>query len=218
MKIPENWDFNNKETVSCIDEHIPSELPWYPLALNMACFLARCYLGNGSSIIDLGCSTGAVTRHLSETINDRKVSCLSIDSSENMVSEFSGLGIVKCGDMRNHESIPEFDVAILMLSLMFTRADGRSDYLHNLEMKCRPGGAIIIVDKILIEPAYLNKNLGKLTSKLKFESGVNEADILKKDLSLCGIQRPTRQEDFFFNGYEKWFQAGEFAGYIKEVN
>lgn len=218
MQIPNNWTFDTKDAATCIDSHIPSELPWYPLALDLSCFLARCYLGVNGVILDLGCSTGAVTRSLSSTIIDRDLSCFSVDSSEAMVNEFSGVGEIKHGDMRDYESLPRFNVATLMLSLMFTKTEGRSEYLKRLEGKCIPGGAIIIVDKIISGGPYLNRNLARITTKLKLDSGVSEQNIIKKDMSLCGIQRATKDEIFSSNGYVKWFQVGEFAGYIKEVN
>ena len=218
MDIPKSWSFEGSAVAEFIDDHIPSELPWYPMALDLCCFLAKCHLKEDDKIVDLGCSTGAVTRHLSDTIKERRLSCVSIDESAAMVNGFSGPGEVKSGDMRDINIIPEFNVATLMLSLMFTGAGEREGYLKSLEGKCLPGGAIIIVDKIIVQGSYLGRNLGRITTKLKMDSGVLAENIIKKDLSLCGIQRPTKESVFFNSGYVKWFQVGEFAGYIKEID
>ena len=218
MDIPNNWSFDDKSIANGIDHHITEQLPWYPLALDMTVHLARCYLGENSTLVDLGCSTGGVTRALKPAIIARNVECYSYDCAQEMVDRFTGIGKIECMDMRETSSIPSFNVAILMLSLMFTDIKGRESYLRELEDKCRPGGAIIILDKVVLpEWGYLGQNITDMTTVFKKNSGVSAEDIIKKHLSLRGVQRPTPERVFLNKGFSKWFQFGEFAGYIKEV-
>ena len=55
----------------------------------------------------------------------------------------------------------------------------------------------------------------KMTMNNKLENGVSSDEIIKKELSLCGVQRAVSQSELPANAVE-FFRMGEFAGFIME--
>lgn len=217
MQVPDNWTFKSDQVAENFDEHVSEQLPWYGMAIDLTAHIARCYLNEDAVLLDLGCSTGAITRALSETIADRNVKALSIDNSQQMIDNFNGCGESRLGDMLNTEDLPRFDVCVVFLALMFTDVKTRPEFLFELEKKANPGGAIIIIDRFLPLDGYLGLSIGRMSIKNKFDAGANSEQIVKKELSLCGVQRPTDRKLMNNFKYQQWLQVGDFCGYAKEV-
>lgn len=86
--------------------------------------------------------------------------------------------------------------------------------LRELESLVKPGGAIIIVDKVEQQAGYLGTILHRVTLAGKVATGTSAADIVAKELSLQGIQRPL-SPGFPPDGREV-FRFGEFVGWVIE--
>ena len=213
MQIPENWTFNNSNVVANFDKHVIEQLPWYPLATNMVAHLVRAYLPENGTLIDFGCSTGNITRVTSDTILARKAKAISIDNSQEMAKAFKGVGELVIDDMESYKT-PKFDVAICFLSIMFMKVNSRKKFINSLMNNCKTGGVIIVVDKFQLFDGYLGTAISRLTLSNKIASGCSCEDIVKKELSISGVQRPMKTDDLKY--FTKWLQVGEFAGYIFE--
>ena len=108
-----------------------------------------------------------------------------------------------------------FDLGISFLTLMFVEPSKRRDFVIDLLEKCRPGGAIVIFDKLESAHGYLGTIMSRLTLAGKYEAGVDAREIIEKELSLAGVQRPITLEQLPGAPYQ-WFRFGDFAGYILE--
>ena len=93
---------------------------------------------------------------------------------------------------------------------MFVPYSKREQVMANLKAKMRKGGAIIIVDKVADDGGYLGVCLRRLTLFWKSLSGVAADDIVEKEISLAGVQRPSSREGKLF------LKFGEFEGWIIE--
>jgi len=216
MRIPENWTFKNDEIAANFDAHVNEQLPWYGMALDMTAHIAKSYLQDGGTLIDLGCSTGAVTRALESTIIDRKINAISIDNSPEMISMFTGFGEVEIADMQDVDRLPFFDVCVCFLAVMFTRPDSRAEFLFKIKNKCRPGGVVIIVDKLEQAGGYMGTVISRMAISNKLEAGVDADSILKKELSLSGAQRPSDPALYSMSGFIEWLRVGDFVGVVYE--
>lgn len=214
MKIPNTWTFKTKEVAGHFDSHVREQLPWYELCTSMATYLARSYLSESGTFLDLGCSTGNMTSSMKEYINDQGIKCISVDNSPEMEKLFTGVGKFVLDDISRYE-LPKFDVCMCFLSLMFVPIDRRSVLIRRLTDRCNKGGAIIIVDKIVAGNGYLGTVINRVAMSNKVVTGCDPKEIIEKEISLSGVQRPMSEGDF--EGFTKWFQIGDFAGYIKEV-
>ncbi len=213
MMIPKDWTFKSSDVAEGFDTHVREQLPWYNIASSMTAHFARNYLPENGVLLDLGCSTGNVSDSCRETISNRNVSVVNVDNSEEMAELFRGVGEVTIANIENFE-IPEFDVCVMFLSMMFVPVNSRSALIMELMKNTRKGGLVLIVDKMESFSGYSGQVINRLSLVNKLDAGAKPHDVLAKELSLSGVQRPINPE--LLSSFTKWFQIGEFCGYLYE--
>ncbi|CAK1881622.1 tRNA (Cmo5U34)-methyltransferase [Vibrio crassostreae] len=213
MMIPKDWTFKSSDVAEGFDTHVREQLPWYNIASSMTAHFARNYLPENGVLLDLGCSTGNVSDSCRETITNRNVSVVNVDNSEEMAELFRGVGEVTIANIENFE-IPEFDVCVMFLSMMFVPVNSRSALIMELMKNTRKGGLVLIVDKMESFSGYSGQVINRLNLVNKLDAGAKPDEVLAKELSLSGVQRPINPE--LLNSFTKWFQIGEFCGYLYE--
>jgi Methylase involved in ubiquinone/menaquinone biosynthesis len=215
MKIPENWTFKNPDIVAHFDAHVREQLPWYSLATGIVAHVARHYVPEGGTVIDIGASTGNIGRALSGTLEARRAKLLAIDNSEDMVMAYDGPGAALYGDARTFDFAAENpDLIVAFLVLMFLPVAERREVIERMKAAVRPGGAVVVFDKIEPRPGHLGAVIYRLTLAAKYEAGAPPEEIIRKELSLAGVQRPLVERELA--GFEPVFRFGDFAGYVYE--
>lgn len=214
MNIPSDWTFKTIDVAGGFDKHVREQLPWYDLISGAVAHVARHYMPHGGRVYDLGCSTGNIGTLLDSAISARSIDFVPIDNSEAMKSIYSGPGKIVVADIAEIE-FEQFDVAISFLCLMFLTIKARAVVLERLVNKCRPGGAIIIVDKLENCGGYVGTILSRLAMAGKLAAGIDAGQIIAKEMSLAGIQRPLSESELP-NGAQRLFQFGDFVGWIIE--
>jgi tRNA (cmo5U34)-methyltransferase len=214
MEIPTDWTFKNKGVAKAFDTHVRESLPWYDLVSGAVAHTVRHYLPENGLMYDIGASTGNIGKLIDESLTARKVSLISIESAAEMAEHFEAQGVLEIADCVTYDYKP-FDVATIFLVLMFLTIDQRQTLIQGLMDKCRKGGAIIIVDKIETKANYIGTINRRLTLAGKVATGVSPEQIIAKELSLAGIQRPLKESELPKSA-ETFFRFGEFAGWIIE--
>jgi tRNA (cmo5U34)-methyltransferase len=218
MEIPKEWTFKSKEVADNFNNHVREQLPWYDLATGLVAHIVKNYVPNNGIIYDIGASTGNIEISIQEIINNRKIEFYAIDDSDEMKKNYQGQAKLIIQDGCDVE-YKYFDCAILFLTLQFIDITKREVLINNLIKKCKKGGCIIVFDKITIDSGYISNVLRRATIMAKYASGVSPDEIIKKELSISGVQRPL--ESNFFNFFStakatEIFRFGEFAGYVIE--
>lgn len=216
MKIPTDWTFKNKGVAKEFDTHVRESLPWYDLVSGAVAHTVRHYLPENGLMYDIGASTGNIGKLLDESLTARKAQLISIENASEMAEHFEAQGKLEIADCATYDYQP-FDVATIFLVLMFLTMEQRQNLILQLLAKCRKGGAIIIVDKIEAKANYIGTINRRLTLAGKVATGVNPEQIIAKELSLAGIQRPLQTNELPEIA-EQFFRFGEFAGWIIEKN
>ncbi len=88
-------------------------------------------------------------------------------------------------------------------------------FLRRLLALTKPGGALVIVDKVQMPPGYVGTAFSRLTLQQKLAVGAAPEAILRKELSLAGYQRPLDPR-MLPDTARVFFQVGEFVGWIIE--
>lgn len=216
MDIPSQWTFQNQAVAREFDQHVRGQLPWYDMATRAVVHICRHYIPeHGGMVYDLGCATGNIARSLAPLLDARGTQMVSIDASQEMVDRFDGPGVVRRGRLEEMRFDP-FDVGILFLTLMFVPPAARSGVLSRLRSQCRPGGAVLLVERVEPHPGYVSTVLARLTLSEKLQAGVPGEEVLRKELSLAGIQRPLAMQELPRDARE-WFRFGDFVGWILEA-
>ena len=214
MQIPSDWTFESKEVAKHFDNHVRETLPWYDLATNAVGHLTRHYVPKNGLVYDIGASTGNIGKTIAPIIKSRNASLIAIEPSTEMAEQYDGGGELL---ITNAEKViyKPFDVAICFLSLMFVEVSYRASLIQTLKKQCKVGGAIIIFDKEIPTEGFLSTILYRLTLAGKIANGISSEQVIAKELSLSGVQRPLDKKTL---GKEAklWFKFGDFSGWVIE--
>lgn len=171
--------------------------------------IARQYIPKGGKVYDLGASTGNVGRVLAPVLEARAATLTALDECPDMIAAYAAPGRAIVADMTRFAYKP-FDVAVAFLALMFLAVPARRKLLARLRQQLRPGGAIIVFDKLVPPGGYPATVLARLTWTSKLAQGAEAEAIVRKKLALSGIQRP-----LYFRCTTtkmKWGQNGDKSG------
>ena len=212
MDIPDNWTFKTKEIAQGFDNHVREQLPWYDLATDAVAHIARHYIPTDGLVYDIGASTGNIGNSIRDIIEDRHCTFVAIEESQEMANQYRGPGRIVVADAAEYDYEP-FDFAVCFLLVMFLPIHRRRGFLNELKRKLRPGGAIVIVDKVTTPGGYAGTVLRRMAMKFKLDAGVDAESVLKKELSLAGYQRPIDPSILDIRAVQ-FLQFGEFCGWI----
>lgn len=217
MQIPTDWTFKDKNVADEFDYHVRQQLPWYELATGLVSHCVRHYLPENGLIYDIGCSTGNLELSLEDILEKRSATLIPIDNSPEMVSLYRGKRDVVVADAQSYP-FEMFDVGVCFLVLMFLSVEERADLLNKLYRRIKKGGCLILFEKTIADSGYLSTVLHRATIAGKVASGANSDEIIAKELSLGGVQRPLAK-NFVRNKIPEAieiFRFGEFVGWIIE--
>lgn len=74
-----SWSFESREVADKFDKHVREQLPWYDMITDAVVYIARNYLTEGNRIVDIGASTGNLSRKLLPLAEERKGKVLAIE-------------------------------------------------------------------------------------------------------------------------------------------
>ncbi|MCZ7636698.1 MAG: class I SAM-dependent methyltransferase [Verrucomicrobia bacterium] len=212
LEIPKHWTFRSRAVAKHFTRHVREQLPWYDLATNAVAHFGRHYIPRGGVVYDVGASTGNVGLALQETLDQRGARFTAIEESREMADRYQGPPELAIADAVTFDYQP-FDFAVCFLVMMFLPVDTRPAFLRRLESLTKPGGALVVVDKVQMPPGYVGTAFSRLTLQQKLAVGARPEDILRKELSLAGYQRPL-DPGMMPETARTFFQVGEFVGWI----
>jgi tRNA (cmo5U34)-methyltransferase len=215
FKVPAEWTFRSKDVAKAFDSHVRESLPWYDLATGIIAHIARCYVPVGGVVVDVGASTGNVGRALEPTLVARGASLIAIENAAEFRDAYNAPGqfvIADAVDFDFAERAP--DMIICFLALMFVPVRKRRGLIEKMCGAIRPGGAVVVFDKFTPRPGYVGTVAYRLTLAAKRDAGASPAEIVAKELSVSGIQRP--MDEVELSDFVEVFRFGDFAGFVYE--
>lgn len=215
FKVPGEWTFRDRRVARAFDSHVREQLPWYDLATGIVAHVARHYVPQGGTIIDVGASTGNIGRALADVVEKRCVTFIPIDSSPDMLDVYDGPGRLEIADAVAFDFAPQQpDLVICFLALMFVPVKYRRALVERIVASIHQGGAVIVFDKVESRGGYLGTISYRLALAAKHEAGASADEVIAKELSLAGIQRPMKADEL--DGFVEIFRFGDFAGFVRE--
>lgn len=223
MEIPKDWTFENADVAEAFDKHVREQLPWYDMVTRAVAHIIRNYATRGGVILDIGASTGNIGRSIADLVQERGLSVLPVEPSQEMAEKYYGPGAANICvetaeefDYKGTDFERSPDVVVFMLTLMFIRPDIRYDVIQNYINLTSPGGAVIIVDRTQSAGGDFGSAMYRLTLAEKIKAGADPAKVMDKELSLMGNQRPLPIGWIESMGGKEFFRFGDFAGWIIE--
>ncbi len=215
MNIPKSWTFSSSEVASGFDDHVKAELPWYELATWAVATIARHYVPSNGLIYDIGASTGNISRALEDVVKNSGSRLVAIEKEQSMADKYIGRGELVVCDALDYD-FQKYDFAVIFLTMMFMPIAKRKDWLMGMVSKINTGGAIVIFEKEEPKGGFISTAIYRMTLEAKLNAGVDPVNVIKKELSLGGFQRPITQYELPVRKTEI-FRFGDFAGWLIEA-
>lgn len=211
------------------DDMVSRSVPFYGEMQRMMAELAADHAKEGTDIYDLGCSTGTTMIGMDTMVNP-SVRFVGIDDSQEMLdkckAKFDEIGFARPYDLRLADlgqgvKIENASVVVLCLTLQFVRPIYREKLIRDIYEGLNPGGALILIEKILAEESTFNRDFIKHYYNYKRRNHYSELEISQKREALENVLIPYKLSedvsllrDRGFDHCEVFFKWYNFAGLI----
>ena len=228
LTAPGKFEFN-EPVARVFDDMLERSVPFYKECQQMVIDLTLHFAQKDSAVYDLGCSTGTLLRNLVRAVPEKlKVRFVGLDNSEAMLkkardklkSHLTRCDLVEA-DLEGDFELADASVVIMNYTLQFLPPRRRATMLKKIYKGLRPGGGLILIEKVRGESDGLNDLFIDEYHAYKQSQGYSKLEIAKKREALEKVLIPLkpgknrdllieagfRQVDIFF----KWFN---FAGFV----
>jgi tRNA (cmo5U34)-methyltransferase len=222
------WEFDGIVT-ECFDDMLRRSIPQYE-AMRAAVFALACrYQKPKTAIVDLGASRGDSIAPLIDRFgayNQWVVVEVSTPMLEVLRKRFSGWvdsGCMQVSDLDLRVGFPPVQASVILsvLTLQFTPIEYRQKIVKRAFDALVPGGAIVLVEKVLGATAELDEALVDEYYAFKRDSGYTEDEIQRKRMALEGVLVPLTAEwnetllrRCGFTHIDCFWRAWNFAGWV----
>lgn len=197
--ILKTGEFSFDENVARVfDDMISRSIPLYADVQRSIPVLASLLDHDPIRVFDLGCSTGTSLIHLARTIQSRNLELIGVDNSQAMLDKCDEkLQSLKLTDrIQTHLSdITTFDfqdasIVLMNYTLQFVPKESRLSILKKLFQSIRPGGFLLVSEKVIHEQPAMDDALVDLYFEFKRRQGYSDLEISRKRDALENVLVP----------------------------
>jgi tRNA (cmo5U34)-methyltransferase len=226
--VPSDFKFSSK-VAGVFDDMVVRSVPYYIEMQRMMGEIAADHYQDNTVVYDLGCSTGTTLICMNESIPDM-VKFVGIDDSPDMLNKcrdklteagFTRPYELQIADLNQDVDIQNASVAVLCLTLQFVRPINRERLLKKIFDGMVPGGALIVIEKILAEDSAFNRDFIKYYYDMKRRNHYSEMEIAQKREALENVLIPYKLSENItllrnagFAHCEVFLKWYNFAGFI----
>lgn len=219
----------DEAVVRVFRDMIGRSVPGYGTLLSMLPVLVREYVTADSRCYDLGCSLGASTLAMRHTIEADNVQIVAVDNSPAMIEkcrEFIAADHghipveLVCDDIASID-IHSASLVVMNFTLQFIEPRQRLSLLEKIYRGLKPGGALILSEKIRFEDPNQQQWMTGLHHAFKKANGYSELEISQKRSALEKVLLPESVDDHHgrlhkagFSQVATWFQCFNFASFL----
>lgn len=211
-------DFNFDEDVARVfDDMLERSVPFYFEVQNMIVELVDEFLIDGTTIYDLGCSTGNTMLFISKKLRHRNYKMVGVDYSRHMLSKTRHK--LDEASVKNYElvranlnediSFENMSIAIMALTLQFVRPLHRAYLIRNIYDSLLNNGCLILLEKVLCRDSKLNRSFIEAYYRYKERNNYSKMEIAAKRESLENVLVPYRLEENLRMLHESGFEIAE---------
>lgn len=221
--------FDDK-VASVFSDMINRSVPGYATILSMIGVLAARFCVPGTRIYDLGSSLGGASLAMAHQIAHRDYELLAIDNSAAMTTRLESLLLlpehqvlpiaVSCADICDID-ISNASVVVLNFTLQFIAPDRRDALIKTIADGLRPGGILILSEKIRFPAEPLNDLFIDLYHEFKQAQGYSALEVAQKRAALENVLIPEtidahkqRLHTAGFSSCDVWFQCFNFCSMV----
>lgn len=216
------WKFD-QEVTDCFDEMLERSIPGYNDMRELVTKIGCHYLKPNTTIMDIGCSNGnAIAPFVRKFGDDFSYVCL--DVSEPMIEELKKrFGYIDARLYDITKGLPEVECSLILsiLTLQFTPIEYRQKIVRSAYDRLVPGGALIMVEKVLGNTDEIDEVLVTEYYQIKADNLYTQEQIAAKRKSLEGVLVPITahwNEDLLrttgFSKVDCFWRYLNFAGWL----
>ncbi|HXY94814.1 MAG TPA: methyltransferase domain-containing protein, partial [Acidimicrobiia bacterium] len=190
------WTFDDGVT-RVFDDMLARSIPQLDVMRELVFRVGSAFVRPGSAVVDLGCSRGGSLARFVDGCPD--ATFVGVDRSAPMLAacrdrfgEEVAQGRVRLEALDLDEAYPAAhpSLTLAVLTLQFVQPEVRPRVVRDAYEHARPGGAIVVVEKVRGGSAESDALLTALYEAMKRANGYSDADIERKRLSLDGVLVP----------------------------
>jgi tRNA (cmo5U34)-methyltransferase len=200
----EDFDFG-KDTAAVFDDMLDRSVPFYAEIQRMLGELVADFAVAGTSIYDLGCSTGNTFLAAGANLRpDLDVRFVGLDSSEEMLrkaedklaaTQFPWPHVLQRQDLNDGIHVENASVVLMILTLQFVRPLNREALIASLHQGLNHNGCLLLVEKVLGEHSTFNRLFIDHYYEMKRRKGYSDMEISQKREALENVLIPYRLEE-----------------------
>ena len=208
---------------------IKRSVPGYATIVAMTGLLAGRYATPGSALYDLGCSLGASTLAMRQNLRQPECRIIGVDNSASMLDRCRSIidtdthdtpVDLVCANLQDI-GIEDASVVVLNFTLQFIPLEIRDAVLHSIYQGMRPGGIVVLSEKVTFADPHLDELNIDLHHQFKRANGYSELEVAQKRNALENVllpetllQHKTRITEAGFSSCDVWFQCFNFASLV----
>jgi tRNA (cmo5U34)-methyltransferase len=222
-------DFVFDATVARVfPDMIERSVPGYRELIRLIALLGGRFLHPNARCFDLGCSLGAVSAALLGQHRNPGLKVIAVDNSPAMIAQLSqqladeiacGRLEARCADILDIDT-QGASLVVLNLTLQFIPPEQRLALLERLRRGLRPGGGLLLAEKVQNADPALETWLNAAHAKFKRANGYSELEISRKRAALEQVMRldtaAVHQQRLRAAGFTQivpWFQCLNFMAW-----
>ena len=233
----------NQSVVDVFPDMLRRSVPGYESIIAQSALLASRYVQPGSHLYDLGSSLGATAIAMRDALMNKDAASSTgceihaIDNASAMIA--ASRQLIQLHDQQktedaqrpvpillheaNLEEHPLTDASVVAMNftLQFVNPDARSDLMRKIANALRPGGVLILSEKVQFDDPIVNQMHIDMYHAFKSRNGYSDLEISQKRTALENVlvpdtleQHRDRMLDSGFAHCTVWFQCFNFASLI----
>lgn len=226
--IPEDFAFNER-VVEVFDDMLDRSIPFYREVIEASARLLDNFLVPGDTVYDLGCANGSSLLEFSRLLQHKDLGFIGLDNSRAMLDKAR----LKAELYRKQDRIafcleditafnhPGAGGVILNYTLQFIRPLQREPFLKNIFDHLRPGGILLVGEKVISHDPRLNREYIDIYHRFKKSRGYSELEIARKREALENVLIPFSVAENLamlgkagFTPVETYFRWFNFASFV----
>jgi len=186
------WSFSGKVSKT-FDEHVDRSVPFYKEGHQLIVDMQEYFLQEESVCYEIGCSTGSLTKLLSENNTNEKTKYFGIDNVKEMIE------VAETKNIKNAEFLVEdiatyklnnSDLILSYYTIQFIKPQLRQDVIDKIYNSLNWGGGFFLFEKVRANDARFQDYLNSSYNEFKLRNNFTESEIFSKTRSLNGVLEP----------------------------
>ena len=227
MDAVKEFEFN-QNVADVFDDMLVRSIPFYQEIHRTIIDVIEKRIATNGLIYDLGCSTGTTIQQIQHHFPEKKLSFIGVDNSASMIkkarSKLADNSVpdvsLICQDLTD-VVLDSCDLVIMNYTLQFIDKFQRSALLNKIFNALKPGGILIMAEKINCDDSSIQALFHELYYDFKRRNGYSELEISQKREALENVLIPLtadmQLELLKYSGFDKvemLFKWYNFASFI----